>query len=309
MSKAHTDFDAAVVGGVNIDIGGFAAAPLAARESNPGAVRMSLGGVGRNIAHNLSLLGLRPTLVTALGGDLFAQRVEASCAALGIDLSLSLRVPGARSSTYLFLAGPEGDMALAVSDMEIYANLTPAALSERMDALNRAPALVLDANLPAESIEYLCAHAAAPVFADPVSAAKAERLRPVLSRLHTLKPNRREAELLSGVRITDERSLRRAADALLDTGLRHVYISLGPEGVLAADRNSRVRLSAARGPAVSTTGCGDAFMAALVWAHLRDLTLEESARAGRAAAGLTMAAEETVNPKLSAAALRITNNE
>ena len=46
-----------VVGGVNMDIGGHPAAPLVMQDSNPGTVGMSLGGVGRNIAHNLSLLG------------------------------------------------------------------------------------------------------------------------------------------------------------------------------------------------------------------------------------------------------------
>ena len=49
---------AVVVGGVNMDIGGRSFAPLVAKDSNPGKVRMSLGGVGRNIAHNLSLLGV-----------------------------------------------------------------------------------------------------------------------------------------------------------------------------------------------------------------------------------------------------------
>ena len=47
----------AVVGGVNIDVGGRSFAPLVAGDSNPGVIRTSLGGVGRNIAHNLALLG------------------------------------------------------------------------------------------------------------------------------------------------------------------------------------------------------------------------------------------------------------
>ena len=46
-----------VVGGMNMDIGGRPHGKLVARDSNPGTVRMSPGGVGRNIAHNMSLLG------------------------------------------------------------------------------------------------------------------------------------------------------------------------------------------------------------------------------------------------------------
>lgn len=97
-----------------------------------------------------------------------------------------------------------------------------------------------------------------PIFADPVSTAKAVKLQPVLGRLHTLKPNRIEAELLSGVAITDEASLRAAADALLATGLHRVFISLGGDGVFAADRSGeRVHLPVLPAEMVNTTGCGD----------------------------------------------------
>ena len=99
--------------------------------------------------------------------------------------------------------------------------------------------VVLDTNLPADSIRWVAENCKAPIFADPVSTAKAEKLRPVLGKLHTLKPNRLEAELLSGVAITDDASLHRAADALLSTGLHRVFISLGAVGVFAADRSGR----------------------------------------------------------------------
>ena len=49
---------AVVCGGVNIDIGAHSFAPLRDRDSNPGRVELSLGGVGRNIAHNMRLLGV-----------------------------------------------------------------------------------------------------------------------------------------------------------------------------------------------------------------------------------------------------------
>ena len=164
--------------------------------------------------------------------------------------------------------------------------------------------LVLDANLPAESVRWLCEHAEPPIFADPVSAAKAEKLKPVLGRLNTLKPNRLEAELLSGVKISDERSLNRAADKLLETGLHRVFLSLGAEGVLAADHNRRLRSPAPKARVVNTTGSGDAFMAALVWAYLEGTDLVGSTLAGMAAASLAMEGEETINPAMSHDALQ-----
>ena len=175
---------------------------------------------------------------------------------------------------------------------------TPEALQERLACIQNASALILDTNIPAETIAWLCENAGIPVFADPVSVSKAEKLRPVLARLHALKPNKLEAELLSGIRIADEHDLNRAADALLETGLQQVYITMGKEGVLAADGKKRIRLSALPEVPVNTTGCGDAFMAALVWAHFRGLDAAESARAGLAAAAIAMAARETVNPAM-----------
>ena len=295
---------AVVVGGVNLDIGGRPAGELVMADSNPGRVRMSLGGVGRNIAHNLSLLGVDVRLLTAFGDDLNAQRIAASCGELGIDISGSLTVPGGVTSTYLFLTDGRGDMAAAVSDMEIYEHVTPAFLQSRAALLRSAQLIVVDTNIPAESIRWLCENAGVPVFADPVSTAKAEKLRPVLGRLHTLKPNRLEAELLSGVAITDEASLNAAADALLSTGLRRVFLSLGGDGMLAADHSGRVRLACLPGEMVNTTGCGDAAMAAIAWAYLEGTVLEDTARAALAAGAIAMEHPETINPGLNARTLR-----
>nr|WP_325212751.1 PfkB family carbohydrate kinase [uncultured Oscillibacter sp.] len=294
-----------VVGGVNVDIGGKPEAALVARDSNPGAVSSSLGGVGRNIAHNMALLGLDVRLVTAFGDDLNAQKLAASCGELGIDISQSPVIPGGRTSTYLFINDEHGDMALAVSDMEIYRHLTPQALAQRRKLLDASQVVVIDTNIPAESIAWLAENCAAPIFADPVSTAKAVKLKPVLGKLHTLKPNRLEAELLSGVPITGEESLRRAADALLATGLHRVFISLGADGVFAADREGgRAQLPCLPAELVNATGCGDAFMAAIAWAYLQGTDLKDAARAGLAASSIAMESRETINPRLSEEALR-----
>ena len=293
-----------VVGGVNMDIGGVSNAPLVDGDSNPGRVRMSLGGVGRNIAHNMALLGCDVRLLTALGDDLYAQRIAASCAELGIDISQARTVPGGATSTYLFLSGPDGDMALAVSDMDICEHITPAYLQHHRSLLDNAQVVVLDTNLPEASIHWLCENVKAPIFADPVSTAKAVKLAPVLGRIHTLKPNRLEAALLSGVEITDRPSLEGAARALLDTGLRRVFISLGSEGVYAADHSGALLQSCLPARMVNATGAGDAFMAGLAWAYLEGNDLEHSARLAQGAAAIAVEGEETINPALGVRSLR-----
>lgn len=296
---------AVVVGGVNMDIGGRAYQPLVAKDSNPGKVTMSLGGVGRNIAHNMSLLGVDVRLLTAFGDDLYAQRIAASCGELGIDISHALQIPGGMTSTYLFLNDADGDMALAISDMDICERIRPEYLAANLPMLNNAQLIVTDTNLPAESLRYLAEHCTVPIFADPVSTAKAVKLQPILGKLHTLKPNRLEAELLSGVKITDGDSLRLAAQRLLDTGLRRVFISLGADGVLAADHNQMLVQPCLKAEMRNATGAGDAFMSALAWAYLEGTDLAATATAAAAAAAIAVESAETINPTLSAEAVRL----
>ena len=294
---------AVVVGGVNVDIGGRSFAPLVEADSNPGSVSISLGGVGRNIAHNLSLLGTEVRMLTAYGDDLNGERVAASCSSLGIDLSHAQQIAGGTTSTYLYLTDPNGEMALAVSDMEICKQISPQYLAANLPLLQNAQIVVADTNIPAESLQYLAENCTCPLFIDPVSTTKAEKLRPILSRIHTLKPNKLEAELLSGIRIRTDEDLEAAAAKLLEMGVHRLFISLGAEGVYAAMGNQRVRHPNLPGNMVNTTGCGDAFMAAIVWAYLEGMDLASTARAGLAAGSIAMESAETINPAMSAAAL------
>ena len=166
-----------VVGAVNLDICGRPEKKLIFRDSNPGAVTLTPGGVGRNIAHDLRLLGVEVKFLTAFGGDSHAQLLRNDCMELGMDLSCALDVPGGRTSTYLYITDERGEMQLGLCDTDISAAITPDYLQRHLDVLNGAAAVVLDGNLTAETITWLGAHCSAPLFADPVSVTKAERMR------------------------------------------------------------------------------------------------------------------------------------
>ncbi len=295
---------ALVVGGANMDIRGTPRLPLVARDSNPGTVTTSLGGVGRNIAHNMALLGMRVSFLTALGDDPAAQGIRASCHSLGIDLTWTLEAPGVGTSTYLFITDHLGEMELAVSDMALYAAITPAYLEEKREAVDNAALVVADANLTAEALSWLAHNCTCPLLVDPVSTAKAEKVRPILGRLHTLKPNRLEAALLSEVDIVDEVTLQLAASKLLETGLERVFISLGADGALCADKSGLCHLPCYPSRMVNATGCGDAFMAAVAWGLWEGLSLEDTAKAGLAAASIALSGGETINSELSAEKIR-----
>ncbi len=284
----------AVVGGMNMDIGGRAEGALLLRDSNPGSVSLRPGGVGRNIAQDLRLLGLEVSLVSALGDDAFGRALQESCGRIGLDLTMSLVCPGERSSVYLYVNDEGGDMLLAISDMDVTQKLTPAVLAPLLPRLNGFDALVLDANLSGETLSFLAERLTPPLYADPVSAAKAPRLLPILPRLAAMKPNLLEARALTG-----ETDPERAARALLQTGLRRVFLSLGESGILAAEGETLLRLPPEPVRVLSTNGAGDAATAALVWAGVQGLDLAQSARAAQLAGALTCECPEANTPRLA----------
>lgn len=292
-----------VVGAVNVDICAKPDAPIVREDSNPGRVSISMGGVGRNIAHNLRLLGQPVSLITVFGNDHNGARVQESLDRLGIDLGGSRTLAGASTSCYVFITDEKGEMQLAVSDMSIYEHITPQFLAERLDAINQSCLCVLDTNLPSESIRFLAEHVTIPMFADPVSTAKMHRLEPVLNRIHTLKPNRLEAELMTGIPICDEASLKKAAAVLLQSGVRRVFITLGANGVLAADQEQMLLLPGIETQVKSTTGGGDCFMAGLAYAFKAGFSIEESARLALAAGAICAEGAQTINEELSMAAV------
>ena len=299
----------AVVGGVNVDIGGRPRAKLLEADSNPGRVWLSVGGVGRNIAHNLSLLDVPVMLFTAYGEDAHGKLVEESCASAGIDLTRALKIKGGATPTYLFITDETGEMRLAVADMEACESISPEYAERNKALLNEAAAVVFDTNIPERTVEWLAENCTAPLFADPVSTAKAGKLKNVLGRLYCVKPNRVEAERLSGVHIENERDMFTAADKLLETGLKELFISDGANGVYAFAGGERIHIPSLLAQVKNTTGAGDAFMAGLIRGYLEGGTLYERGLTAAMAACISVESGSTVNPALSMEAIEKKKNE
>ncbi len=279
-------FSVIVAGGMNLDLLGIPDGPLLARDSTPGRITLRAGGVGRNIAGRLSEAGARVRLITALGRGERAQMLDRMCQAAGIDLSLSVATC-CPAPCYLCIHDEQGDMALAVNDMSAMEYLTPEAMENRMPALNAADACVLDANLPRDTLEYIARHAAVPLILDPVSCAKAPRAQGILPYLAAIKPNRMEAEALTG-----ERNVEKAAAALLAAGVRRVFVSLGAEGVYYADGSCAGYQPARPLPTIPATGAGDALCAGLTLALLAGKDTPSCAQSGQDAAFQALISEK-----------------
>jgi pseudouridine kinase len=288
-----------VVGGANTDIVGVSDATLIPRDSNPGHVRIAHGGVGRNIAENLARLGARTSLITVFGSDRASTELAFGCERAGIDTSASLRSEAA-GSHYLAIAGPDGDMELALNDMRSLELLTPEYLQREAaaTALASATLVVIDANLTEPAIAHVLETTSVPVLADAVSAAKVGRLADSLDHLAVLKANALEASVLLGEDIDDSESARQAAEALLDRGVGEVYLTLGALGSTHTSSAGTAVLPRAPVEPISTTGAGDAFTAGVAVASLAALPQREGLAFATALAGRTMAVETSVDPGL-----------
>ena len=284
----------AVVGAINIDIWGKSSSILILNDSNPGVISYSFGGVGRNIAHNLSLLGQKVRMLTAIGDDHWAAQIRRSCEDNGIDLSHAFHVPGSRTGTYLALSGPDGDMAIALSDMAIADEISPEVILRELDFLNGASCVVIDGNLLPETIGCICENVTAPIFADPVSVTKGKKFLPYLHALHTFKPNSLEAESL-----TDTASPEAAAAELVRRGVKRAFVSDGSGGIVVAEGDKLFRTPCRPTTLVNATGGGDAVMAAICDAYCRLCSSEESAGRAMAAGSIAVESADTISPLMS----------
>lgn len=283
-----------VIGGANVDILGMPFDGLTPHDSAPGELKYTSGGVGRNITENLARLGVNVKFITAFGKDANGDRLKGELEALGVDVSYSLTLADENTSTYICLNDNRGEMQYALSDMRILDRLDEEFFADKFDVINVAKCVVLDTNL-GEILGHLINNITAPVFLDTVSSQKTAKCREYIKNLFFVKPNVVEAEALTGDVIKSKADVERVAEKLLDLGNKNVVISLGANGVYFTNGYSCGYMKNGDFAIVSTTGAGDAFMAAEIFGYMNGKSLEESTRLGLAAAKITISSIDTVS--------------
>ena len=299
------------IGGANVDLHGRANGPVLLRDSNPGHLHLSCGGVMRNILENLARLGVPTAIASAVGDDGYGRILADSCRQLGMDTRLLQGLPGQRSSCYVSILDDEGDMLVAMSDMEIIKGMGADFVAGALPVLNQAELVVCDANLSFEALRSLTENCTRPLFLDPVSTAWAGMMAPLAGRFDTLKPNRMELQALTGCDCSTRAGLEEGCCQLLKTGAKRVFVSLGAEGIYYRDCRG-VQLHAASRPFPllrNATGAGDAFLAGLVYGLAHRLGAERAVDCALAAGLLAVQSDLTINPDMSAEHLRLAIQE
>lgn len=274
-----------VIGGANVDITATSGTAFRPGDSNPGRVEVSWGGVGRNIAHNLALLGDQVELVTIFGGGLFAPVIANACRDLGIGIAHSEVAPDGTNSFFVSVNNADGELVGGVADMTATEHITPAWLEARKSAIEESDAVVADANIPAVSLAWLIDNCSRPLYIDAVSVAKAARVREAVAisakkSFWALKCNALEHTEIADVTCCTRR-----------------YVTAGAKGLTVEEGGRKYDFPALPCVVRSVTGGGDALLAGIVHAG-PDASVEDSARWGLECARCAVESPHAVSEKI-----------
>jgi pseudouridine kinase len=293
-----------VIGASGLDVVGRLKGPIQLETSNPVITRTSAGGVARNVAENLARLGQPVSLLTIIGKDRIGGEVLAHTRDAGVDTSSVFTTDKYPTGVYMGVLDEQGTRQFAFDDMRILSELSSAYLAYNEDLFEKAGWIFLDANLPEKALKkaFALAHKyKVPVCADPASGSLAERLRPYLRQIKLLVPNSLEAGMITG-QIFDaskQEDALEAARALVNLGVEMAFVTLAEYGLCYATSETNGHIPAIRTRVADPTGAGDALTAAIIYALMNEIEIDDAARLGISAATLALRYPGTVYPELS----------
>lgn len=296
------------IGGANIDRKFHVKDKAQLGTSNPIRSTQSAGGVARNIAENLGRLGMDVALLTTSGTDKDWSFIEES-SSLYMNVENVTQFPGMSTGSYTAVLDANGELIIALADMEVYEEITPDLLLKNDALLSRAKCIVVDLNCPKETIQFLCDFAKnhdIPLVLMPVSSPKMKRLPEDLSGVTWLITNRDESETYFNTEIKNDEDWKNTLKKWLSRGVSNVVITNGKLGAMIGNNEEGIF----HAPSVPTekiadvTGAGDAFSSAVIYSWLEGKTLLDIAKAGSINASKTLQSPYTVRQDLSAEQLQ-----
>lgn len=302
--QEHPEAAVLVIGSAGLDLIGRSFETLQMGTSNPGQLRFSPGGVARNVAENLARMGMDVILIAAVGDDEQGHQLLQQTSNAGVDVTNCIYVPDQSTGSYLAVLDDQGFLHLGIDDMRASQAISTDYLRDRKDLFTDAAAVFVDANLPEKTLRTaisLANRAAVPIAADPTSVNLAPRLIPFLEQLWLITPNEKEAEAICPhpVPHADRDQAIDAAKHLISKGVEIAIIAMAEFGVGYATAESTGHIPAIKTEVIDPTGAGDALSAAVIFALLNDIPIDEAVRLGVSAAALTLRHTGTVVEDLS----------
>ena len=291
-----------VLGASIVDIFGFCGRSYAQRDSIPGHIKISFGGVCRNIAENLVRVGVNTQFISTLGDDENGKSILEHSRKLGYNMENSLFLEGESTPTYLAILNHQGEMESAVVDMESLNKMDEAFVDGKHEVFENAEYTIVDSDNPI-LLEYILKkyQGKSKFILDPVSAKKAKKIRHLVKYFHTIKPNRFETEALCGFKIETNDDLRKAGRFFIEQGVKNVFISLDADGIYYITSEGEEGTLACCEPidVKNVTGAGDSFVAGIGYGYMNNLNIKDTLKYSVAMSIITITHEETINPKMS----------
>jgi len=211
--------------------------PVPGETVSGGTFMMAPGGKGANQAVAVARLAAKKgacTFIAKVGDDLFGRDTAARMKKDGIAAHLVIdgKEP---SGTALILVDAKGQNVISVA-LGANGTLSPKDVAPFKKEIESAAALVMQLETPVETVAWAAkvAHdAGVPVILNPAPARKLPKsLYPLVD---WITPNETEAEILTGVKVTDAASAAKATAALTRRGVGHVIITMGAKGCWCGD--------------------------------------------------------------------------
>jgi ribokinase len=253
-----------------------------------GEFAMAPGGKGANQAVAAARAGGRVTFIARVGDDVFGSRALENFKADGIDTKFIVRDGSAPSGVALINVGSDGENAISVAS-GANAGLSEDDVADAAAAFDTANILLMQLETPPRTVLAGAREArkrGLPVMLNPAPARPLDD--ELVGLVSILTPNAPEAESLTGVSVSGESGVRRAADILRQRGPRVVVITLGDRGCFASSRDFEGFVPAFAVTAVDTTAAGDVFNGALAVALAEESGLAEGLRFASAAAAVSV---------------------
>lgn len=290
-----------VLGASIVDIIGFCEKNYNPKDSIPGCIKISLGGVCRNIAENMARVGVNIEFISTIGDDLNGRNIIDNSKRFGYNMDNSLFLTNECTPTYMAILNQNGDMESAIVDMESINKMDISFIDSKASIFENAEYTIVDSDNP-ELLEYILKkfHGKTKFILDPVSANKVKKVSHLIKYFHTIKPNRLETEALCGFKIESNEDLQKAAKSFLNEGVENVFISLDADGIYYLNESEEGRIACGNDVEVkNVTGAGDSFVAGLGYGYMKRLSTVETLKYATAMSIITITHEETINPKMS----------
>jgi len=278
----------AVIGSANIDLTTFTNQFPKPGETIFGQkFDLGFGGKGANQAVAARLCGAEVFMVARVGSDLFGPATIENFRKQGIDPRHVKQVQGLSSGVAPIFVDPSGQNRIIVVKGANDA-LKPADVDEAAETLKTADCIVLQFEIPIETVYYTVQFARKHGIRCIVNPAPAQPVdMSALKDLDYFVPNESEAETISGAPVKNLDDAKSCASKLLSAGVRRVIITLGANGSLLATQGGMEHVSAFKVNAVDSTGAGDAFIGSFAVFLGEGLAEREAVRRANLYAGLS----------------------